>query len=217
MIQLKHVYKGFMKQDQSWKQVLSDVSVDIPADRNLGILGRNGAGKSTLLRLISGLDTPDKGEIIFNNTRISWPLGSAAGVHGSLTGKENIKFICRIYDKSIVNTTAFVEEFAELGDYLHMPVKSYSSGMKARLAFGICMAIDFDTYLVDEGFSPGDSKFKVKAAEYFEKKFVNANMIVVSHNASIIRKYCNFAGILHEGSIKFYEDVDEAIKIYENL
>ena len=196
MIRLNGVSKGFMTLRHGWKQVLSDINIELPGDKNLGILGVNGAGKSTLLNLLSGYDIPDKGTIDTNGRSISWPLGGVAGAHGSLTGRENIKFICRLYNKDIEEVTEFVQNFAELGDYLYMPVKTYSSGMKSRLGFGISMAIDFDTYLIDEGFSAGDARFHQKTDKIFKEKSKNSNMIVVSHSASTVKKFCNMAGRL---------------------
>lgn len=200
-----------------WKQVLRDINIELPRDRNLGILGHNGAGKSTLLNLLSGIDLPDKGKIETNGLRLSWPLGGIAGVHGSLTGRENIKFICRIYNKDIEEVTRFVEDFADLGDYLYMPVRTYSSGMKGRLGFGISMAIDFDTYLIDEGFAAGDARFHQKTEQIFAEKSKNTNMIVVSHSAATVKRFCNAAGILKNGQLTIYDDIDEAIKVYDNL
>jgi capsular polysaccharide transport system ATP-binding protein len=206
-----------MTMRHGWREVLHDINIDLPSDKNLGILGRNGAGKSTLMRLLSGLDLPDKGQINTGGRRLSWPLGAGGGVHGSLTGRENIKFICRIYNKDVDETTKFVQDFAELGDYMYMPVNTYSAGMKSRLGFGISMSVDFDTYLIDEGFSAGDARFQQKTQEIFKEKTLKANMIVVSHSAATIRKFCNAAGILKEGKLTLFDDVEEAIKSYNNL
>ncbi len=217
MIRLENVSKGFMTLRHGWKQVLRDISIELPENKNLGILGHNGAGKSTLMRILSGLDMPDKGNIDTGGRRLSWPLGTPAGVHGSLTGRENIKFICRIYKKDIEQITAFVEDFAELGDYLTMPVNTYSSGMKSRLGFGISMAIDFDTYLIDEGFSTGDARFQKKTEAIFAEKKGRANMIVVSHSAGTIQRFCNAAAILKDGKLEMFDDMNLALKTYNNL
>lgn len=202
-----------------WKTVLSDIGFILPPDRSLGILGRNGAGKSTLIRLIAGLEKPDGGFIDLHRTRISWPLNQSGGAHGSMTGRENIKFICRIYGIDYHSKVDFVENFAALGEYMDQPVKTYSSGMKARLTFGIGMAFDFNTYLVDEGFGGGDARFKSKVSEIFEQKRREngCNMIVVSHNASTIQRYCNMGAVLENGRLKLYDDLDEAIHVYETL
>lgn len=217
MIRLENVCKGYMTLRHGWKEVLRNISIELPSDRNLGILGHNGAGKSTLMRVLSGLDLPDKGRVDTGGRHLSWPLGTKAGVHNSLTGRENIKFICRIYDKDIEEITDFVENFAELGDYMSMPVSTYSSGMRSRLAFGISMALDFDTYLIDEGFSTGDARFQKKTEAIFFKRRLNANMIVVSHSASTIQRFCDSAAILKDGQLVMYDDMNHALKTYNNL
>jgi capsular polysaccharide transport system ATP-binding protein len=217
MIKIDNVSKGYRTNNWGWKQVLKAVSLDIPDNMNLGILGRNGAGKSTLIRLICGLDVPDKGGIETYNRRMSWPLGAAAGVHGSMTGRENIKFMCRIYNINFEETFDFIESFADLKEYMYMPVKTYSSGMKSRLGFGMSMAIEFDTYVVDEGFSAGDARFKEKTKEMFDEKLKKSNMIVVSHNPSTIKKFCTHGAVLSNGELVLYDKLDDAIKAYSNL
>ncbi len=217
MIRLINIHKGFMTLKHGWKQVLNGITIDIRDDQNLGILGKNGAGKSTLMRIMSGLDLPDKGTLDSGGRSISWPLGSSAGVHGGLTGKENLRFICRIYNKDIKTVTEFVDGYAELGKYLDMPVNTYSSGMKSRLGFGISMAMDFDTYLIDEGFSAGDKRFMKKTEELFAEKTKKANMIVVSHSVSTIKKFCNSAVILKDGQLQYFGDINDAINEYDNL
>ena len=206
-----------MTKEFGWIQVLSGISFTLPQNQSIGILGRNGAGKSTLMRILSGMDIPDSGTVDIGNARLSWPLGANAGLHGSLTGRENIKFICRIYDEDFDLVFNKVEEFAELKEYMHMPIKTYSSGMKSRLAFGISMAINFDTYLIDEGFSAGDARFRAKTKVIFAEKRKTANIIVVSHNPNIIRDYCDIAGILENGKLTIVNDLNEAIKIYQSL
>jgi capsular polysaccharide transport system ATP-binding protein len=217
MIEFKNINKSYRTSNGEVKHVLKDVSFSISPEMNIGILGRNGAGKSTMLKLLSGLELPDAGEIITGGRCLSWALGSNAGVHGSLTGKDNIKFICRIFKKDFDDVYAFVENFAELGEYINMPVKTYSSGMKSRLAFGISMAIDFDTYLIDEGFSAGDARFRKKTMELFTKRSERANMIIVSHNPKIIMKMCNIVGVLNAGQITIYQDIKEGIEVYQAL
>lgn len=218
MISIRNIYKGYQTKKFGWKHVLNNISIDIPNDKSVGILGRNGAGKSTLIRMLSGVDIVDSGEIIIpKNHHISWPLGGGFGVSPQLTGIENIEFVSRIYGQDADKAIEYVEDFAELGYYLDLSVDKYSSGMKSRLAFGISMALDFDTYLVDEGFNAGDARFTKKSKQVFADKRKNANMIVVSHNKSIIKQFCDFAAVLHEGKLTVHEDVDKAIKIYEEL
>lgn len=199
------------------KIVLDDITLEIPSDKSVGILGRNGAGKSTLMNLLSGTDMPDNGTIEIGNTKLSWPIGSSSGVHGSMTGRENIRFLCTLYDYPFQKAFEFVEDFAELGDYMYMPVKSYSGGMKSRLGFGISMIINFDTYLIDEGFSAGDARFRAKTQTMFDEKRKNSNLIVVSHNPTTIKRLCDWGAILSKGKLTLIEDIDEAIKVYNAL
>lgn len=206
-----------MTRQYGWVNVLHNINFELPQNKSLGILGRNGAGKSTLVRLISGLDVPDSGLIDTGKAKLSWPLGAAVGVHGSLTGRENIKFVCRIYKEDFNRVFDYVEDFAELGDYMNMPVNTYSGGMKSRLAFGVSMAIDFDTYLIDEGFSAGDARFRVKTKNIFDEKRKKSNIIIVSHNPSTILNFSDSAAILEKGKLTMMSDVQEAIKIYSKL
>lgn len=217
MLEINNVTKSFYTKRRGWSTVLKGIDVRIPREKSLGVLGRNGAGKSTLINLISGMDVPDSGEIKTNGLRLSWPLGGSTGIHGSLTARENLKFVCRIYGEDLRQKLSFLEEFAELGSYIDMPVKTYSSGMKSRLAFGLSMALEFDTYLVDEGFSAGDYRFNKKTEEVFLMRKSRANMIVVSHNPAIMKKYCDFAGVLHKGRLTLYDNVNDALRVYYQL
>lgn len=217
MIEISGINKSYRTLSGAWSQVLNNVQLTIPNDMNLGILGRNGAGKSTLLRILSGLEAPDSGRVITNGRRMSWPLGTPAGVHGSLTGRENIRFIARVFNRDFDEMYAFIAEFAELAHYMDMPVKTYSSGMKSRLTFGISMAIEFDTYLIDEGFAAGDATFRAKTQAMFADRSATANVIVVSHNPRTIKRMCNTVAVLHNGAIQLYTDVDEGIGVYQTL
>lgn len=199
-----------------WHKVLKGISLKVPQNKSVGILGRNGAGKSTLINILSGLITPMKGNINYNGLRVSWPIGRPA-FQGSLTGTNNIRFICRLFGKPIKETIEFVDDFAELGKYMDMPVKTYSSGMKTRLGFAISMAVEFNTLLVDEGFSAGDARFTKKMNEIFNEKRKRTNMICVSHNGPIIREFCDYAAILQDGKIEIYDNVKEAIRKYRDL
>jgi len=218
VIEINHIKKSFYTKLYGWTRVLKGIDVKIPRDKSLGILGRNGAGKSTLIRLIAGLDVPDSGSINTNGLRLSWPLGGGSGgIHGSLTGRENLRFICRLYNKDIKEKLAFVEDFAELGHYIDMPVKTYSSGMKSRLGFGISMAMQFDTYLVDEGFNAGDYRFIKKTEQVFKMRKSRANMIVVSHNPTIMKQYCDYAAVLLDGRLEIFDSVNQALQLYYRL
>ncbi len=198
------------------KIVLRNINARIEPGRNLGILGQNGAGKSTLLRLIGGAELPTTGKI-FRQAKVSWPIGFSGGFHGSLTGRENLNFICRIFDVDIDKVAEFVEEFSGLGDYMHMPVNTYSSGMKAKLAFGLSMAIDFDFYLIDEVTAVGDASFQKKSKAEFDRRKDHSTLLVVSHNINTIREHCETVAILHEGDLTFFDDLDDGIAFYNDL
>ena len=194
--------------------VLNDITAVFPHRENIGIVGRNGAGKSTLMRILSGMEPPDDGQVD-RIGRISWPLGFAGGFNSSLSGEENCRFVARIYDEDVERVTAFAFEFAELGEFFFMPVRTYSSGMRARLAFGVSMAIDFECYLVDEVTAVGDRSFKKKCKRAFAERRERSGMIMVSHDPSTIRDYCERCALLNEGKLTFYDSVDEAANDYE--
>ncbi len=212
MIDLINVSKVY-KTPKGKKHVLKPSNLSFPAGRNIGLLGVNGAGKSTLLRMIAGSEAPTTG-IIKRHVKMSWPLGFSGGFNGSLTGAQNLRFISRIYGANIKDVTGFVREFSELGDYLEMPIKSYSSGMKARLAFGLSMAIDFDCYLVDEITGVGDRKFQEKCRDAFKARSEKSSLIMVSHSMPTLKEHCDMGAVLSDGELKFYEDINEAIDTY---
>lgn len=198
------------------KQVLKGVNFTInPRDR-IGLLGRNGAGKSTLIRLIGGVEMPTVGKVQRSMT-CSWPLGFTGGFQGSLTGYDNARFIARIYDKPYAEMREFVEEFTELGANLRMPVKIYSSGMRARLAFALSLAIEFQCYLIDEVIMVGDKGFQDKCkSEFFEKRQDRA-LLLASHSLVTVREYCTRVIVLDQGVAQLYEDVAEGVAAYERL
>lgn len=212
MIELKNLSKSY-KTKKGMRPVLKGVNAQFPHGRNIGILGRNGAGKSTLLRLIGGAELPTSGKVIRKGT-ISWPIGFSGGFHGSLTGRENLRFICRIYDADISQVSEFVEDFAELGEYMDMPISSYSSGMRSKLAFGLSMAIDFNYYLIDELTAVGDSWFRDKCNAEFARRKDRSTLLVVSHNIKTIEQHCEAAAVLHDGYLTMFDKLDEALKFY---
>ncbi len=213
MIEFQNVSKAYSL-GSGKKVILDKVSFFFNEGVNIGILGTNGAGKSTTLRMIAGSETPDKGRIIRSGT-FSWPLGFAAGFNGSLSGEENLRFICRIYAADIATVTKSVAEFSELGDALYEPVLTYSTGMRARLAFALSMAIEFDVYLVDEIMGVGDRLFQEKCKVAFNEKSKKSSIIMVSHSMDTIRDYSDVVLLLSDGKVDIYEDVDEAIMNYE--
>ena len=197
------------------KIVLDEQTCTLPW-RNIGLLGVNGAGKSTLIRLLSGTELPDSGEIRRDVT-VSWPLGFSGAFHGSLTGEENLKFVCRIYSRPFKEVLDFVEDFAELGSYMRMPVKTYSSGMRSRLAFALSMAVDFDCYLVDEITAVGDSRFQERCAQAFAAKRSKSRIIMVSHSESTIQEYCDIGCVLANGRLTLYDDLGSAFAAYNKV
>lgn len=215
MIELQHICKSYPIKDGK-HVVLDDVNLRMEEGRNIAILGLNGAGKSTLIRIIGGAEAPDSGRII-RTSRVSWPIGFAGGFHGSLTGRENLRFVSRIYGADIKAVTRYVEEFAELGPYLDMPIKTYSSGMKSKLAFGLSMAIRFDFYLIDEAFSVGDAPFRVKAERALKERTAEATLIFVSHSIAAVRQNCVCGAVLNEGKLNYYPVLEDAIKQYSEI
>jgi capsular polysaccharide transport system ATP-binding protein len=177
------------------------------------LLGANGAGKSTLMRLIAGVEESDTGRII-RAASVSWPLGFSGGLHNSLTGIQNSEFIARIYGAPVDRVVDFVADFSELGPYLNMPVETYSSGMRARLAFGISLSIDFDCYLIDEGLSVGDQWFRDKAQAAFDERRRHSGMLFVSHNPGTVKSYCDVGMVLVEGRLIPFTSLAEAADFY---
>lgn len=212
MISVKNVSKRYYTRNGS-KDVLHNIDFELKKGEKVGILGRNGAGKSTLIRLMSGVEPPTSGTIE-RKMSISWPLAFSGAFQGSLTGMDNLRFISRIYNVDFDYMKEFTEEFSELGEYLYEPVKKYSSGMKARLAFALSLSVEFDCYLIDEVIAVGDSRFAAKCKyELFEKR-KDRSLILVSHSLSSIKEYCDSAMVLHQGHMHKFPTIDEAYKFY---
>ena len=214
MIHIEHISKYYSTR-QGPVTVLDDVSLVIKPGEKVGILGRNGAGKSTMIRLISGAERPSSGRIK-RDMSVSWPLAFGGAFQGTLTGLDNLRFICRVYGTSTEDKIAYVQEFSELGRYLREPVKSYSAGMRARLAFAISMVVEFDCFLIDEIVAVGDSRFHEKCRiELFEKRKDRA-MIIVSHDPGYVREHCNHAAVLVKGKLTAFAQVDDAFAFYQD-
>jgi capsular polysaccharide transport system ATP-binding protein len=196
--------------------VLDHVTTEFQTGYSYGLMGVNGAGKSTTMRLIAGTELPNAGKIR-RDVRVSWPLGFAGGFHYQMTGRENVKFVARVYGADIRKTLNFVEDFAEIGDYIDAPVRSYSSGMMARLSFGLSMAIDFECYLVDEITAVGDARFQARCLEAFTERRKRADIIMVSHAMGTIKDYCDRGGVIVDGQIVMFPNVDLAIEAYNRL
>lgn len=213
MIKIENLTKSY-RTPQGRHYVFKDLNIEIPSGKSVALIGRNGAGKSTLLRMIGGIDRPDSGSITTDKT-ISWPVGLSGGFQGSLTGRENVKFVARLYAKQeeLKEKVAFVEEFAELGKYFDMPIKTYSSGMKSRLGFGLSMAFEFDYYLVDEVTSVGDSSFKQKCAKYFKGLNKKSNFLMVSHSLNSLKEFCDCAIYIgKDNEANYFEDIEKALE-----
>jgi capsular polysaccharide transport system ATP-binding protein len=213
MIQICDVSKTYSTRQGS-RLVLDRIAMDVAPGHKLGILGRNGSGKSTLIRIISGIEHPSSGRVL-RSMSVSWPLAFTGAFQGGLSGLDNLKFICRVYGVSAKEQLPFVEEFSELGAYMKEPIKNYSSGMRARLAFALSMAIEFDCFLIDEIIAVGDSRFQQKChVELFEKRRDRA-MVLVSHDPGYIRAHCTHAAVLIRGSLTQFDNVDAAYSFYQ--
>jgi len=215
MIVLDDVSKRYRTR-AGWKIVLDRVSLTIPTDRNVGILGRNGSGKSTLVRLIAKAEEPDSGRVR-RGVRVSWPLGFGGGLVSSLTAVDNVRFVARIYGSDWKTVLRNVEDFAELKEYLDMPVATYSAGMKARLSLGLSLAIDFDTYLVDELPGVADIRFRERYHEALKRRKERSTMILVSHSIQDVTQQCRSAALLHNGRITWFDRVNDAVNLYRTL
>jgi capsular polysaccharide transport system ATP-binding protein len=216
MIELRHVTKSYPTL-HGRRYVFRDLNFRFPDDASIGLIGPNGAGKSTLMRLLGGIDAPDSGRVI-TDANISWPVGLSGGMQTTLTGRDNVRFVCRVYGatgQTMRRKMAAVEAFAEIGEYFDLPVRSYSSGMRSRLAFGLSMAFDFDYYLIDEVMAVGDALFRSKCQEAFRARLSNANLILVSHNMGDIREWCDVVVLVRDGTATLYEDVEAGIAAYQ--
>jgi capsular polysaccharide transport system ATP-binding protein len=216
MISLDCVSKAYRTSDGRPQVVLDAVDATFAEGYNFGILGANGAGKSTLVRLLAGTEMPDRGRVR-RDGRVSFPLGYGGTFHGALSGRENVAFVARIYGADVKQIVAYVADFAELGGYYDMPVNTYSAGMRAKLAFGACLAIDFDTYLIDEVTEVGDESFRRKCAFAFRERLRRSDIIMVTHNSRTIRQYCDRGAVLANGELRLYDDIGEALDAYRRL
>jgi capsular polysaccharide transport system ATP-binding protein len=216
MIIVDDVYKRYRSDHGMGKWVLQGVSFTIPPKLNVGLVGRNGAGKSTLLRLIGGIDTPTRG-LVERRCNVSWPMGFGGGLAASLTGRQNAKFVCRIHghEEDLQDRLRYIEDFAELGESFDEPIKTYSSGMKSRLQFGLSLAFDFDVYISDEVTATGDAAFKDKAAAAFQALSGRAGLIMVSHGEGTLKEFCKAGIWLHEGRAHWFDSINDALTEYK--
>ena len=213
MIRLDHLTKVFTLRGRR-KVVADDICIDFPTGASIGLLGRNGAGKSTLMQMIGGNMDPTSGQILSTGT-ISYPVGFSGSFHGELTGAQNTRFVARIYGIDTESLVEFVEDFAELGPHFQLPFRTYSSGMKSRLSFGVSMGIPFDTYLIDEVTSVGDAAFRAKSSAVFLERMSKSGALFVSHSPEVVKRLCDMGAVLENGKLTLYEDVNEAIAQHE--
>lgn len=215
MIALHNVAKRYPTR-KGMVDVLKNVNLQVARGEKIGILGRNGAGKSTMIRILSGAEQPSSGTID-RQMRVSWPLAFGGAFQGSLTGLDNLRFICRIYGIRAEDQIDYVQDFAELGRYFKEPVRNYSAGMRARLAFAISMVVEFDCFLIDEVISVGDARFHAKCqTEMFEKRKDRA-LILVSHEAHNVREHCQKLAVLHQGHLQVFDDLDQGYQHYAEV
>ena len=219
MIKLDNLTKFYPLSNGDKHFVFREFTFTFPDDCSIGLIGRNGAGKSTLMRLLSGADIPNAGRVI-TDKKISWPVGLAGGFQASLSARDNVKFVARVYGykgEALEEKVRYIEEFAEIGKYFDEPMNTYSSGMRSRIGFGLSMAFDFDYYLIDEAGAVGDAKFKKKSDAIYKEKLSNSKVIMVSHNMAEIKQWCDKVILVNSGITTVYDDVDEGIEMYKRI
>lgn len=217
MIVADDLYKRYRTPTGMGKWVLQGLTFTIPPKTNVGIIGGNGAGKSTLLRILGGVDYPSKGRVE-RNCRMSWPMGYAGGMQGSLTGRQNARFVCRLHghEDDIKDRVAFIEGFAEIGAAFDEPVRNYSSGMKSRLNFAMSLAFDFDVYISDEVTAAGDARMRQKTADAFKNLAQRSGLLMAAHSESTLKQFCQSGIFLNDGRAHWFDDIDEALKAYKD-
>lgn len=216
MIELKKLTKSYVT-PKGRHYVFKNLNAILPENKSVALLGKNGAGKSTLLRIIGGIDYADQGQVITNKT-ISWPVALSGGFQGSLTARQNVRFVARLYvetEEQVAYVVNFVEEFAEIGKYFDMPVKSYSSGMRSRIGFGLSMAFNFDYYLLDEVSAVGDASFRKKSQNLLSELKENSNVIMVSHDLNDLKRNCDVAFLVRDGKAEYFDDIEHALEVYK--
>ena len=217
MILVEDVHKRYQTDHGPGRWILQGVNLTIPRTVNVGLIGGNGAGKSTLLRIIAGIDQPNRGRVE-RRCSVSWPMGFGGGLQGSLTGRQNAKFVCRVHghQDDISDRLAFIQDFAQIGEAFDEPVKTYSSGMRSRLQFALSLAFDFDVYISDEVTAAGDAAFKQKAATAFKQLANHAGLIMVAHGEGTLKQFCSAGIWLHQGRAHWFDQIDDALKAYKD-
>jgi len=213
MIKVENMCKHYMTR-QGHKNILQNISFTVKKGEKLGILGCNGAGKSTLIRIIGGIEQPSSGSVT-RSMRVSWPLALEGAMVGGLSGMDNLRFVCRIYNVDFESSLGYVKKMSELGNYLYEPVKTYSSGMRARLAFAMSLVVDFDCYLIDEVSAVGDKRFNAKLKYELMDRTADRSVIMVSHFYGVIQEYCDRAAVLNSGELFSFQNIESAIAFYD--
>ena len=218
MIRVVDIHKRYKTIRGPGEWVLKGINFDVPKGTNIGLLGANGAGKSTLLRIIAGVDFPTRGHVE-RHCRVSWPMGLVGGLAGSMTGRQNAKFVCRIHGLEYMMAEALerIQSFAGIGAAFDEPVKTYSSGMRSRLVFALSLAFDFDVYISDEITSVGDVGFRNRARLAFEELADRAGLIMASHSTQTLENFCHAGVVLVDGEAKTFDTIQDAIKYYNSL
>lgn len=217
MIEVTDIHKRYYTDHGMGPWVLKGVNLTIPSGCSVGLVGGNGAGKSTLLRIIGGVDYPSKGEVR-RHCKVSWPMGFGGGLQGSMTGRQNTKFVARIHGMGhdIPRILQQVQDFAEIGAAFEQPIKTYSSGMKSRLQFALSLAFDFDVYISDEVTAAGDRAFQAKATKAFKDMVGKASIVMVSHDEKTLRDFCQAGIWLHQGKAQWFDQIDDALRAYQD-
>lgn len=213
MIVLENVSKTF-ELNGARKTIADNVSAAFPKAKCVALLGRNGAGKSTMMKMISGTLAPTSGRILREGS-VSWPVGFAGSFHPELSGAQNTRFVARIYGCDVEELVDFVADFAQLGQHFNHPFRTYSSGMRSRLAFGVSMGVRFDTYLIDEVTSVGDAAFQARSRDMLLARTRQAGAVVVSHAMGMIRQLCTAGAVLEKGKLHYFDDIEEAVDVHE--
>lgn len=216
MIELRNLSKSYIT-PKGRHVVFKNLNVILPENKSVALLGKNGAGKSTLLRIIGGIDFADSGQVITNKS-ISWPVALSGGFQGSLTARQNIRFVARLYmqsEQQVQQIVDFVEDFAEIGRYFDMPIKNYSSGMRSRIGFGLSMAFNFDYYLLDEAGAVGDASFRKKSQALLDELKASSNLIMVSHDLNDLTRNCDVAFLVRAGHAEYFDNMQEAVEVYK--
>lgn len=217
MIKLVNISKSYLLSGGKRHYVFRDLSFTFPEGANIGLIGPNGAGKSTLMNILGGIDIPDTGKVITDKS-ISWTVGLGGGLQVSLTARDNVKFVARVYGyngQDMREKVRYVEEFAEIGEFFDQPIKKFSAGMRARVTFGLSLAFDFDYYLIDEAGAVGDANFKKKSMAAYKEKLKSGNVILVSHNMAEIRSLCDHIILVNNGKAQIFENIEEGIGMYQ--